>query len=69
MIKELEKVWLQRSKGEADLNDVYERFSHATHSCRQVVTKRLTIITSLVEYHKQWQLVSELYLDKFERNP
>lgn len=59
MIKELEEAWQQRSKGEADLSDIYERFSRATQSCRQVVTKRVTIITSLVEYHEQWQLVSE----------
>ena len=59
MIKDLEKAWQQRSKGEADLSDVYERFTRATQSCRQVVTKRLTIITALVEYHEQWKLVSE----------
>ena len=64
MIAELEKAWEKRSKGEADLSDVYKRFSYATQSCRQVVTKRLTIITSLVEYYEQWQLVSgELYLE------
>ena len=58
MIKDLEKVWQQRSKGEADLSDVYECFSHTTQSCRQVVTKRLTIITSLVDYYEHWKLVS-----------
>ena len=63
MIKELEKAWQHRSKGEVDLKDVYERFRHATQNCRQAVTKRLTIITSLVEYHEQWQMVSGgLYL-------
>lgn len=66
MIAELEKVGLQRLK-EADLSDVYERFSQATQRCRQVVTKRLTIITSLVEYHGQWQLVSGHYLGYFNR--
>ena len=59
MIKDLERAWQQRSKGEADLSDIYERFTRATLSCRQVVTKRLTIITSLVDYHEQWKLVSE----------
>jgi len=63
MIAELEKAWQERSKGEADLSDIYKRFSFATQSCRQVVTMRLTIITSLVEYYEQWQLVSSgLYL-------
>ena len=58
MIAELERVGQQRSKGEADFSDLYDRLSHATQTCRQAVTKRLAIITSLVDYYNHWQLVS-----------
>ena len=58
MIAELERVGQQRSKGEADFGDLYDRLRHVTQTCRQAVTKRLAIITSLVDYYSHWQLVS-----------
>ena len=61
MIAELERVGQQRSKGEADFSDLYDRLTHVTQTCRQAVTKRLAIITSLVEYYSNWQLVCEEY--------